>query len=52
VRRLGYGLGEVATYVGRDIATVGALLARMGERMRSDKELRGRVERLTNIVKT
>lgn len=52
VRRFGYGLGEVAGYVRRDIATVGALLGRMAERMRSDKELRGRVERLTNIIKT
>jgi REP element-mobilizing transposase RayT len=51
VRNLGYSLGEVAAYVGRDIASIGALIGRLENRMRSDKQMFAKVERLTQKVK-
>jgi len=50
VRRQGYGLGEVAKYFARDAATVGTLIARLGERMEKDEELRREIARLTRKV--
>lgn len=50
VRRQGYGLGEVAKYFARDAATVGTLIARLGERMAKDEELRREIARLTRKV--
>lgn len=50
VRRLGYGIGEVAAYLRRDMATVGTLVARLFERMQSDEQVARNVERLARIV--
>jgi REP element-mobilizing transposase RayT len=36
VRRLGYKLGDVAAYFGRDIATIATLLARLNDRLPAD----------------
>jgi REP element-mobilizing transposase RayT len=47
VRRLGYRLGEVATYFGRDIATIAALLTRLNDRLQSDAKQAREIERLT-----
>ena len=52
VRRLGYGIGGVAVYLRRDMATVGTLVARLFERMQSDEQLRRNVERLARIVES
>ena len=52
VRRLGYGIGEVAAYLRRDMATVGTLVARLFERMQSDEQLLRKVERLGRIVES
>ena len=49
-RRLAYSLREVAEYLGRDPATVGILVGRLSERMKSDRELQHRVDRLAKIV--
>ena len=49
-RRLGYRLGEVASYFHRDVATVGTLASRLYERMRSDPDLHKRVDQLVTIV--
>ena len=50
VRRVGYGLGEVAAYLGRDMATVGTLVARFYKRMQLDRKLLRQIERLSKIV--
>ncbi len=50
VRRSGYGLGEVAAYLGRDMATVGTLVARLYERTQLDRKLLRQIERLSKIV--
>ncbi|MFQ5683960.1 MAG: transposase [Candidatus Binatia bacterium] len=52
VRRLGYRLGEVAAYLGRDMATVGTLVARLNERMQCDRRLVLQIERLGKIVES
>jgi len=52
VRRQGYGLGEVAKYLGRDPATVGTLLGRLAARIDEDAAIRREVERLSKIVET
>ena len=52
VRRLGYGIGEVAVYLRRDMATVGTLVARLFERMQSDEQVARNVERLARIVES
>jgi REP element-mobilizing transposase RayT len=46
VRRLGYRLTDVSAALGRDAATVSALLSRLAVRMEHDAELTRRVERL------
>ena len=51
-RRLGYRLGEVASYFHRDMATVGTLASRLYERMRSDPDLHKRVDQLVTIVES
>lgn len=52
VRRLGYRLTEVAAALGRDAATVSALLSRVAARLPQDNTLRREIERLEKIVKT
>ncbi len=49
VRRQGYPLSEVASYLGRDSATVGTLIGRLAERMGEDETLRRDIDRLKNI---
>jgi hypothetical protein len=51
-RRWGYGLGEVAKYMGQDPATVGTLLGRLAVRLEEEPELRRELERLSRIVET
>ena len=51
VRRLGYRLGEVASSLGRDAATVSSLMSRLAKRMENDKQLREEIDRLTRISK-
>jgi putative transposase len=51
-RRLGYRLGEVASYFCRDMATVGTLVSRLYDRMRSDQDLHKRVDQLVTIVES
>ena len=51
-RRLGYRLGEVASYFDRDMATVGTLVSRLYDRMRSDQDLHKRVNQLVTIVES
>jgi chromosomal replication initiation ATPase DnaA len=46
VRRLGYPLVEVASCLGRDMATVSSLMPRLSERMESNRDLKGQVDRL------
>ena len=50
-RRLGYKLGEVAAYFGRDAATEGSLVGRLSEQIESEGKLQQRVDRLAKIVK-
>jgi len=50
-RRLGYTLKEVATYFGRDVATVATLLGRIEERMAQDEKLRVTMAKLSRKVK-
>lgn len=52
VRRQGYGLGEVAKYMGRDPATVGTLLGRLAARIDEEPELRRELERLSQTVES
>lgn len=50
IRRQGYGLGEVAKYLGRDPATVGTLLGRLAVRIDEEPEVRREIERLSQMV--
>lgn len=50
IRRLGFGVSEVAAYLGRDVATVSALLARFADRLKADQRIKEEVERLAKIV--
>jgi len=50
VRRLGHRLSDVAAYLGRDVASVATLLARLSERMQADDKTSGEIERLAKIV--
>jgi REP element-mobilizing transposase RayT len=50
VRRLGYRLSDVAAYLGRDVASVATLLARLSDRMQADDKTSGEIERLAKIV--
>jgi chromosomal replication initiation ATPase DnaA len=52
IRRQGYGLGEVAKYLGRDPATVGTLLGRLAARIDEEPAVRREIERLNKIVET
>ncbi|MEK6602437.1 MAG: transposase [Candidatus Binatota bacterium] len=52
VRRLGYGVGEVARYLGRDMATVGTLIGRLSERMQLDEKLLQKLNKTTKIVES
>jgi putative transposase len=50
VRRCGFGVSEVAAALGRNVATVSALLSRFATRVRQDLGIRREVERLAKIV--
>jgi chromosomal replication initiation ATPase DnaA len=50
VRRKGYGVGEVAAYLGRDVTTLSALLSRFAGSLRREPELGKRVERVAKSV--
>jgi hypothetical protein len=50
VRRLGYGVGDVASLTGRAPATVSAMLSRVADRIVSDRLLRQAIGRLDRIV--
>jgi hypothetical protein len=52
VRKQGYGLGEVAKYMGRDPATVGTLLGRLAARIDAEPAVRREIERLSEIVES
>jgi chromosomal replication initiation ATPase DnaA len=52
VRRLGYRLGDVAAYFGRDIATLATLLARLSDRMQANDTARRKVDQLLKIVES
>ena len=52
VRRLGYRLSDVATYFGRDIATVATLLARLSDRMQANDKVRREIDQLAKIVES
>ena len=49
-RRIGYPLKEVATYFGRDMATVATLFGRIEKRMEEDEKLRITMNKLGNKV--
>jgi len=51
-RRLGYGLKEVASYLHRDMATVGTLVSRLYDRMQSDGEFLKRIDKLSKTVES
>ena len=46
IRRLGYKLKEVASCLGRDMATVTSMVSRFAERLGEDARLRRKAERL------
>ncbi len=50
VRRYGFGVNEVAAYLGRDAATVSALLSRFADRLQADQRIRKDVEQLARTV--
>ena len=50
VRRAGYRLKDVASYLGRDAATLATQLARMNDGLASDSQGKREVERLSKIV--
>ncbi len=50
VRRYGFGVNEVAGYLGRDAATVSSLLSRFADRLQVDQRIRKDVEQLAKIV--
>jgi putative transposase len=50
VRRLGYRLSDVATYFGRDMATLATLLARLSDRVQANDTARREIDRLSRIV--
>jgi len=49
-RRMGYGLGEVSSCLGRDIATMSSLLSRFSARVAEDPKLRKEIEQIVKIV--
>jgi hypothetical protein len=51
VRRKGYGVGEVAAQLGRDVATMSVLLSRFGDRVEREPSLRRTVEQVGKTVK-
>jgi transposase len=51
-RRLGYELKEVASYLHRDMATVGTLVSRLYDRMQSDGEFLKRIDVLSKTVES
>ena len=46
IRRLGYKLKEVASCLGRDMATVSSLISRFAERLGKDERLRRQAKQL------
>jgi len=51
VRQLGYRLTEVATALGRDVATLSSRLSRFSDQLRRDDRLRHEITRLEKILK-
>jgi putative transposase len=51
-RRLGYALKEVASYLHRDMATVGTLVSRLYDRMQSDRDFLMRIDALSKTVES
>jgi len=51
-RRLGYELKEVASYLHRDMATVGTLVSRLYDRMQSDGGFLKRIDGLSKTVES
>jgi hypothetical protein len=50
VRRLGFGVSEVAAYMGRDQTTMSSLISRFSERIQSERQMVEEVQRLAGIV--
>lgn len=51
IRRVGYRLKDVASYLGRDSATLATQLARMNDELERDVEVKRELDRLVKIVK-
>ena len=50
VKRYGYRVGEVSAYLGRDIGTVSTLIMRFSDRVRSDGDIKQKIDKLVRIV--
>lgn len=50
VRRLGHRLSEVAPHLGRDVATVSSLIARLSDKIEVEERLRKKINSLAKIV--
>jgi putative transposase len=50
IRRRGYRLREVASSLGRDLATMSSLISRLGHQVHTDRRLSTEIDRLTKIV--
>ncbi len=50
VRKHGYRVGEVSAYLGRDMGTVSTLIMRFSDRVRSETEIKQKVDKLARIV--
>jgi putative transposase len=50
IRRRGYRLTEVASLLGRDLATMSSLISRLGDQVHTDKRLRTEIDKLAKIV--
>ena len=50
IRRLGFGVSEVAAYLKRDPTTLTSLVSRLSNRTQSERALREEIERLSRIV--
>ncbi len=50
VKRYGYRVGEVSAYMGRDIGTVSTAIMRFSDRVRSDGDIKQKIDKLVRIV--
>ena len=50
VRRVGFGVSEVAAYMGRDQTTLSSLISRFSERVQSERQVMQEVQRLATFV--